>query len=144
MPRTITLLPADPWLTSPLMLCLIVSVRTKVPAMNMTPSTTASAVSARRSLWAMRLLRVAFSTRRLAPEGLHLVEHQLGRGAVHLADHPSVHEEDRPVGVAGGDRVVGDHDHGLAKLPHRVLHDVQHLGPGPRVEVARGLVGEDD
>src|ERR1700716_4309009 len=103
MPRTITLLPAEPWLIRPLMLCLIVSVRTKVPAMNMTPSTTASAVSARRSLWARRLFRVAFSTRRLSPEGLHLVEHQLGRRAVHLADRLPVHEEDRPVGVAGSD-----------------------------------------
>jgi hypothetical protein len=52
--------------------------------------------------------------------------------------------EDDPVGVAGGHRVVGDHDDGLVHLVHRSPQDGEHLGARPRVPVAGRLVGEDD
>ena len=37
---------------------------------------------------------------------------------VHLVDDAAVGEEDHPVGVGGGRRVVGDHHDGLAELAH--------------------------
>ena len=48
------------------------------------------------------------------------------------------------VGVGGGPRVVGDHDDRLAELVDGAAQEVEHLGRGLRVEVARRLVGEDD
>ena len=65
-------------------------------------------------------------------------------GSLDLVDDAAVGEEDDPVGVAGRARVVGDHDDGLAQLPHGPAHEVEDLGAGAAVEVAGGLVGEDD
>ena len=56
---------------------------------------------------------------------------------------PSARNSD-PVGVRGGDRVVGDHHDGLAELVDGLAHEVEDLGAGLRVEVAGRLVGEDD
>ena len=39
---------------------------------------------------------------------------------------------------------MGDHDDRLAELAHGAAHEVEDLGPGAAVEVAGGLVGEDD
>ena len=39
---------------------------------------------------------------------------------------------------------MGDHDDGLAVLAHGAAHEVEDLGAGLGVEVARRLVGEDD
>jgi len=39
---------------------------------------------------------------------------------------------------------VGDHDEGLAVVGDRLAEQVEDLGAGARVEVAGGLVGEDD
>jgi hypothetical protein len=39
---------------------------------------------------------------------------------------------------------VGDHEDGLAVALDGLAEEVEHLGPGPRVEVARRLVGEED
>ena len=44
----------------------------------------------------------------------------------------------------GGAGVVGDHDDRLAELVDRPAHEGQDLGARPAVEVAGGLVGEDD
>ena len=71
------------------------------------------------------------------------VEHRLGGRVAQFVDDRAVGEEDDPVGVGGGVRVVGDHDDGLAELAHRVAQEAEHLGAGARVEVAGGLVGED-
>ena len=65
-------------------------------------------------------------------------------GSLDLVDDAAVGQEDDPVGVAGRARVVGHHDDGLAQLPDRPAHEVEDLGPGAAVEVAGGLVGEDD
>ena len=46
--------------------------------------------------------------------------------------------------MARSARVVGDHHDGLTKLVDGVAHELEHLGARPRVEVAGGLVGEDD
>ena len=48
------------------------------------------------------------------------------------------------VGVGGGDRVVGDHHDGLAQLVDGAAQEAEDLGAGAGVEVAGGLVGEDD
>ena len=61
-----------------------------------------------------------------------------------LVDEDPVGQEHHAVGVGGGVGVVGDHDDGLAELVDAAAQEAQHLGAGPRVEVAGGLVGEDD
>src|SRR5205085_6991708 len=92
---------------------LRVSVSTSDPATKPTPSTMASDVSAKRSLWARRLLSVALNMdgrrkRGLSPlQLLEAVEHLLGRGTAHLGNDLAVVEEHDPVGVAGRGRVVG-------------------------------------
>lgn len=47
---------------------------------------------------------------------LHEVENGVGRRLEHLVDDVPVGQEQDPVGVAGGGRVVGDHDDRLAEL----------------------------
>src|ERR1700761_1604187 len=94
-----------------------VSVSTKVPEMNVTPSTMASAVSASRSLWASRPLIVTFhmsGSQRPDP-----LQDGVGGGLEELADHRSVGQEDDPVRVRGTARVVRHHDDRLAELGHR-------------------------
>ena len=78
------------------------------------------------------------------PEALHAVEHAVGRRREHLVDDLAIGEEDHPVGVAGGDRIVRDHHDRLAEVAHRAAHELEDLGAGPAVEVAGRLVGEDD
>jgi hypothetical protein len=63
---------------------------------------------------------------------------------VQLADDAAVGEEDRPVRVRRGHGIVGDHHGGLAELADGLPHERQDLGARARVEVAGGLVGEDD
>jgi hypothetical protein len=80
----------------------------------------------------------------LGVEGLHAVQHRLRARGPQLVDDPPVGEEHDAVGVGGGDRVVGDHHDGLLVRAHRVAQEAQDLRPRPGVEVAGGLVGEDD
>ena len=84
-----------------------------MPATKATPRTTAKVVARARTLRAQRLLRA-----RLV-KLLHQLDHVVGgaRGAV--LDELAVAEGDQAVGVGGGDRVVGDHDHRLAELVDR-------------------------
>src|SRR5258705_3136327 len=123
-----------------------VSVSTNVPATKPTPSTTDRAVSASRSLWARRPLIMTrrIGLRPLVFQGLEAVEDPLRRRPLHLVDDVAVGQEHRPVGVAGGGGVVGDHDDRLAEVVDRLAEEAQHLGPGPGIEVAGGLVGEHD
>src|SRR5271165_1048567 len=119
-----------------------VSVRTNVPAMNVTPSTMASAVSARRSLWARSPLMVTRHT-----SGAHrsdVLEDRVGRRRGEVVDDLAVAQKNDPVGVGRAMGVVGDHDDGLAEFGDRPTQEGQHLGRGVRVEVARGLIGEDE
>ena len=46
-------------------------------------------------------------------------------------------------GQLGDLRVVGDHHQGLGKGPDGALEQGQHVGAGPAVQVAGGLVGQD-
>ena len=48
----------------------------------------------------------------------------------------------RVVSIGGGVRIVGDHHDRLPELFIQALHDLEHLGRGVAVEVAGGLVGE--
>src|ERR1700761_4940450 len=91
-----------------------VSVSTKVPEMNVTPSTMASAVSASRSLWASRPLSVTFHMS--GPQRPHPLQDRVGGRLVQVADDGAVGQEHHPVGVRRPARVVGDHDDGLAEL----------------------------
>src|SRR5205809_2814393 len=109
----------------------------------LTPSTMAIAVSASRSLCARSPLMVARHMA-LLPEGLHVVEHLLGRGPVELALDTAVGEEYDPVGVARGDGIVGHHHDGLAVVLDDRTHELEELGAGFRVEVPGGLVREHD
>src|ERR1700722_13650636 len=119
-----------------------VSVRTNVPEMKVTPSTIASAVSASRSLWASRPLIVTFRTS--APQVPHPLEDRIGGGLFELAYHGPVGQEDDPVRVGGSPRVVRDHDDGLAKFRHRLTEKAEQVRGGIGVQVAGGLIGEDE
>jgi hypothetical protein len=62
---------------------------------------------------------------------------------VELPHHRPVGQEDDPVRVGGAARVVGHHHDRLPELADRLAQEVQDVGRGVRVEVAGGLVGED-
>src|SRR4029453_10332969 len=108
--------------------------------MKVTPSMTAMAVSARRSLWASRPLRV--TPPMSASEDPHALEDRVRGRLTYLADHPAVGEEHDAVGEGRAVRVVGDHDDRLAHIGHRTLQERQQLRRSVRVEVAGRLVGE--
>ena len=94
-----------------------VSVRTNVPAMNVTPSTIANDVSAKRSLWAKRPLIVTFFiSGPLCPKGLHALQDRSGGGLLELADHFAVRQEHHPVRIGGTVGVMGHHYDRLTQL----------------------------
>src|SRR5690348_11499240 len=123
-----------------------VSVRTNVPEMNVTPKMIASAVSASRSLCASSPLSVTFRMCHpplLIAERPHAFQHGVGGRRFELAHHRPVGQEHHPVGVGGTARVVRHHDDRLAEFADRLLQEGQDAVRGVRVEVAGGLVGED-
>src|ERR1700730_11672531 len=111
--------------------------------MKATPRMTANAVRANRSLCAARLLMLVLHMA-LVPEAFHSVKHTLGGRVGHLVDDAAVGEEHDALGVAGRDRVMGDHHDGLSEIPHRRAHEGEYLGAGARIEIARWLIGEND
>src|SRR5215467_7164754 len=145
--RTCTSVPAAAWANSESRLWVRVEVNTKLPAIRPVPRATASAVMASRTQWPRRLAKMVRNmsvTPQGRVEGGHPVQDVLRGGPVQPAGDPPVGEKDDPVGVARGRRVVGDHDDGLAELAHAAAEQVQDLRAGAGVEVAGGLVGEDD
>src|SRR5690606_35584428 len=68
----------------------------------------------------------------------------LGGGVVELAGGPAVRQQEDVVGTGGGPRIVGDHDDGLAVVVDRGPQQSQHLATAGGVEVAGGLVRDDD
>src|SRR5580692_4343877 len=91
-----------------------VSVRTNVPAMNVTPSTMASAVRASRSLCASNPLMV---TRHMSgPQRPDALQHRVGGRLRQFVDDVAVGEENHAVGVGGPMGVVRHHHDGLAEL----------------------------
>src|SRR5439155_11450767 len=121
----------------------IVSVRIIVPDMNATPSITARAVSAKRSLWASSPLIVTRRTVLLA-DVFHVVDDRLRGRVLELVDDLPVGKEDDAVGVTGGDGVVRDHHDRLTEVGDGLVHELEDLGTRLRVEVPGRLVGEDD
>src|SRR5437764_3930097 len=121
----------------------MVSVRTIVPDMNATPSITARAVSANRSLWASSPLIVTRRTVLLA-DVFHVVDDCLGGRILELVHDLPVGEEDDAIGVAGGDGVVRDHHDRLAEISDGLAHELEDLGARLGVEVPGRLIGEDD
>src|SRR5580693_10192888 len=119
-----------------------VSVRTNVPEMNATPSTMASAVSPSRSLWASRPLIVTFHMS--GPQRPDPLQDGVGGGLVEFSYHLAIGQEDDPVRVRGPARVMGHHDNRLAEIGHRAPQEREQVRGGVRVEVAGGLVGEDE
>ena len=77
-------------------------------------------------------------------ERLHVIEDRFRRGLLHPVHDAPVGQEQHPVGLAGGRRLVGDHDDRLAELVRRPAHEREQLGRRLGVELAGGLVGEDD
>src|SRR6185436_5110387 len=118
---------------------LIVSVKTYVPAISVTPSATARAVRTRRSLRANSPRRATLRMPEL-PDGLHEVEDVVRGVGLAVVDDPAVGEDEETVGVGGRGRVVRDHDDRLAELVDRAAQELEDLGRGLRVEVAGGLV----
>src|SRR3954454_6375890 len=122
---------------------LIVSVKTYVPAISVTPSATASAVRISRSFRANSPRRATL--RMGSADRLHEIQDVLGGVRLSaVVDDLAVGEHEQAVGVGGGRRVVRDHDDGLAELVDGAAQEVEHLTGGLRVEVAGRLVGEDD
>src|SRR6516225_854595 len=138
-------LPTAAWANSESRLWVRVAVNTKLPAIRPVPRATASAVMASRAPW---LRRLANMVRNMSGtpclESGHPVQHDLRGGLVEQVGDPPVGEKDDPVGIARGRRVVSDHDDRLAELAHAATEQVQDLRTGAGIEVAGGLVGEDD
>src|ERR1700679_2232558 len=98
-----------------------VSVSTKVPATNVTPTTIAREVRAKRNLWASRPLIVTLriSGRQLA----HALKDAVGGRALQLVHELPVGKEDHPVGISSCAGVVGHHHHRLAHLSDRAAEE---------------------
>ena len=141
---TTTSMPSLDVAKSPSKVFPMVSVRIIVPAMKATPRTTARPVSTKRTLWAQRPLRVRLNMAIYLPKLFMRSRTDSAVGCVELVDDVAVGEEDDPVGVGRRHGVVGDHHDRLAELPHGLAHEGEDLGAGAAVEVAGGLVGEDD
>src|SRR3954453_19152678 len=120
-----------------------VAVRIDTPEKKPMPMTTARKVPTSRRLWATRLRSVTFSTTSVS-ECLQAIEHLVGGGFGHRVDDATVLQEQRPIGVTRGDGIVRDHHDRLAEVADRPPHEREDLGARARVEVPRGLVGEDD
>src|SRR3954468_5600528 len=116
-------------LNSPLNVFEMVSVSTNVPDTNATPSITAIPVSRKRTFLLQMPLSVTFHMGSGA-QALHLVEHRVGRRCEKLVDDGAVGQEHDAVGVARCDRIVRDHDDGLAELVDRFAHEAEDLGAG--------------
>src|SRR5579872_3816462 len=125
-----------------------------------TPMSMPRVVSAERSLFekipwtAIFTLSRCMASSDLRPFGLVLAPLlgaagvEAGRGAVErglavVLDDVAVDQPDDPLGVGGDVWLVGDHDHGAAGGVEAV-EDLEHLLGGVGVEVAGGLVGQDD
>src|SRR6478735_2226418 len=129
-------------------------LKTRTPERNATPSTIARPLITSRTLRAKRLRSVSLST--AYPSGLgrtgrgevlqagHVLEDLLALRVLDLVDHESVGQEDDAVAVRRRDRVMGDHHHRLAEVVHAAPQEREHLGARRAVEVAGGLVREDD
>ena len=61
-----------------------------------------------------------------------------------VSDNGTIGQEHDSVGERCCHGVMGDHHDRLAKFLYRLLHELQDLVPGCRVQVARWFVGEDD
>src|SRR5918998_2687038 len=133
----------------------MVSDRVRTPKTMPTPSTMPTAVSRVRCALTRRFRRLRPEKRRSftlpLPSALGLRLQRLDTlqdfiliGVPGLVHHVTVGEEDGPVGGGGGTRVVGHHEYGLIEAGRRLLEQPEHLAPGPRVQVPRRLVGEDD
>ena len=120
----------------------MVSVSTSVPVMKATPRMTATPVSKKRALLARMVLEGEEHDQ--PPRVFMRSKTESDVGSCELVDDATVGEEHRAVGVGRGDRVVGDHHDRLAELAHGLAHEGEDLGAGAGVEVAGGLVGEDD
>src|SRR3954463_6633896 len=113
--------------------------------MSVTPSATARAVRARRSLRAnsprTAILRMVWTV---------LGRWDSGRGrlggtrGLAVLDELAVAQDQQAIRVGGGLLVVGDHDDRLAELVDRAPQQLQDLGRAGRVEVAGRLVGEPE
>src|SRR5688572_22917429 len=120
------------------------------PARKPMPSTMATVLISRRTLRASRLRQVRRSTsaRRLHHRGVlqagHLGEDLVAVGVAHLVNDHAVREKEHAVGVRRRDRVVAHHHDGLTELVDTAPQEGEDLRAAGRVEVAGGLVGEDD
>src|SRR5882757_2284088 len=119
-----------------------VSPSSSVPLRNATPSTTAIMLPSRRRL--CDHISENATLRISGPQSLHVIEHDLGRRFLDGVHDVPVGQEDRAVRIAGRDRVVSDHDDRLVELAPRPLQEAEDVGAAARVQVAGGLVGEDD
>src|SRR6056297_172274 len=120
------------------------SASTNEPTTNDTLAVIAKRMASVRPQRARMLLRAMRVPALMSVPVLEVVDDLVGRRFDHLTVDLAVADEDDPVGVRGGDRVMGDHHDRLAEVVDGRPHERQDLGTGHRVEVAGGFVGEDD
>ena len=77
-----------------------------------------------------------------SPSGVEQIRHAHDLAAGQPADDVAVHQDDHPVGPLGHRRVVGDDHQRGPRLVHAV-EEVEDLAAGGGVEVAGGLVGQE-
>src|SRR3954453_10770546 len=132
--------------------CSTESEKIRVPATKAVPRSTASVVISRRPLWAHTLRNAARYTvvgscsvgAGLGVETPQAIQDAgCGRGPQGV-DDAAVREEHHAVRGRRGDRVMGDHHHGLAEVTHALTEEGEDLRAGPRVQIAGGLVREND
>src|SRR4030095_1280458 len=61
-----------------------------------------------------------------------------------LADLAACAQQEDAVAMRGGLRVVRDHQNSGVELMMQVVEQPQNLFPGPRIEIARRFVGQQD
>src|SRR5215217_9078072 len=115
--------------------------RVRTPNTMPTPSTMPTAVSrvlctlARKFRKLRPEKRLSFtlsrpSTLRLRFERLDALQDLVLVRVPSLVHHPTIGEEDGPVGGSRGARVVGHHEYGLLEAGRRLLEQPEHIGSG--------------
>ena len=77
-------------------------------------------------------------------ELLHAVQHLLRCWLAHFVNDLAVGEEDNAISNGRRNRIVRDHHNCLPEFINCAAHELEYFCTRARVEVAGGLVGEND
>src|SRR5262245_28662238 len=121
------------------------SMSPKVATTEATPSTMPTSWSTVRLQWLRMSATPSITDSRREAACFFAVSRRffIPRSVEAVGFDPAVHDPHHALAALGDPGVVGDDDHGLA-LPLHLVEEVQDLEAGLRVQVARGLVGQDE